>query len=58
MRLCQGDEEKEAGEGPSRLEEERPIGAPLTREVVKMMAAEGWDCCGKRELPYWSRSCI
>lgn len=54
MRLCQGDEEGEA----SRLEKARTIGAPLIWEVVKMMAAEVWDCCEKRELPHWSRLCI
>lgn len=33
--------EKEAGQGLLK----RNAGAPLDREVVKMMAAEAWDCC-------------
>lgn len=49
----------EAGRGPPRLEEKRTVGAPLTWEVVTMTAAaDVWNCCEKRELPYQSRLCI
>lgn len=38
-------DKREAGRGLLK----RTVGAPLCREVVKMMAAKVWDCCKKKK---------
>ena len=48
-------EGSERGKGSLGLEEGRTFGATLTRDVMKMMAAQVWYCRVKRELPFLVR---